>query len=284
MSIFDEPKIDCHNHVFDPAAFPYQADTAYRPAGQEIATADQLWHVMDCYGVRYALVVGPNSGYGTDSRPLLDAIARSSGRCKGIAVVPLDIGAAELAALKAKGIVGVAFNSTIYGVEHYLGTRDLLARLADLDMLLQIQAEDDQLAAFRPLLDASSVRLVIDHCGRPDIRAGLQQPGFQALLDLGRAGHACVKLSGYAKFSALPHPHEDVRPFVAALLEAFTPDNCVWASDWPFVKATVRIDYGPLLKLVESLVPDPAVRRKILWDTPCRWFGFPTQGSAARSA
>jgi predicted TIM-barrel fold metal-dependent hydrolase len=189
-------------------------------------------------------------------------------------VVPLDIGTKELAALKAQDIVGIAFNSTIYGVEHYLQTGDLLARLADLEMLLQIQAEKDQLAAFHPLLDKSNVRLVIDHCGRPDIQAGLEQPGFQALLDLGHAGRACVKLSGYAKFSALPHPHADARPFVAALLAAFTPDNCVWGSDWPFVMATERIDYGPLLKLFESLVPDPAVRTKVLWDTPCRWFGF----------
>jgi predicted TIM-barrel fold metal-dependent hydrolase len=282
MSIFDEPKIDCHNHVFDPAAFPYRPDTAYRPAGQEIGTALQFRHVMDCYGVRNALAVGPNSGYGTDSRPLLDAIARSNGRCKGMAVVPLDIGTKELAALKAQDIVGIAFNSTIYGVEHYLRTGDLLARLADLDMLLQIQAEKDQLAAFHPLLDKTNVRLVIDHCGRPDVQAGLEQPGFQALLNLGRAGRACVKLSGYAKFSALPHPHEDARPFVAALLAAFTPDNCVWGSDWPFVMATERIDYGPLLKLFESLVPDPAARRKVLWDTPSRWFGFPGRGQTRR--
>ena len=150
MSIFDEPKIDCHNHVFDPAGFPYQPDTPYRPSGQEVATALQFRHVMDCYGVRYALVVGPNSGYGTDSRPVLDAIARSDGRCKGISVVPLDIATKDLAALKAKGIVGIAFNSTLDGVDYYLGAHDLLARLADLDMILQIQAEKDQLAALHP--------------------------------------------------------------------------------------------------------------------------------------
>jgi hypothetical protein len=62
MSIFDEPKIDCHNHVLDPAGFPYQRDTAYRPSGQEVATALQYRHVMDCYGVRYALVVGSEFG------------------------------------------------------------------------------------------------------------------------------------------------------------------------------------------------------------------------------
>ena len=274
MSIFDEPKVDCHNHVFDPAGFPYRPDTPYRPSGQEIATALQFRHVMDCYGVRYGLVVGPNSGYSTDSRPVLDAIARSNGRCKGISVVALDITTKDLAALKSKGIVGVAFNSTLDGVEYYLGAHDLLARLADLDMILQIQAEKDQLAAFHSLLANSPVRIAIDHCGRPDISAGFGAPGFQALLDLGRSGRACVKLSGYAKFSRVAHPYEDVRPFVQALLDAFTTEGCVWASDWPFVKATERIDYGPLLKLFESLVSDPVDRRKILWDTPRRWFGF----------
>ena len=178
MSIFDEPKVDCHNHVFDPAGFPYQPDTPYRPSGQEVATALQFRHVMDCYGVRYALVVGPNSGYGTDSRPVLDAIARSGGRCKGISVVPLDIATRDLAALKAKGIIGIAFNSTLDGVDYYLGAQDLLARLAELDMILQIQAEKDQLAALHPLLEKSRVKLAIDHCGRPDISAGLQQPGL----------------------------------------------------------------------------------------------------------
>jgi predicted TIM-barrel fold metal-dependent hydrolase len=274
MSIFDEPKIDCHNHVFDPVGFPYQPDTAYRPSGQEVATAVQFRYVMDCYGVRYALVVGPNSGYGPDNRCLLDAISKSRGRCKGVAVVPHDISTGDLAALKAKGIVGIAFNSTIHGVDYYRDSENLLSRLAELDLFLQIQLEKNQLVQFHGLLARSHVRLVIDHCGRPEIAAGLSQPGFQALLDLGRSGRACVKLSGYAKFSCLPHPHEDTWSFVEALIDAFTLDRCVWASDWPFVKAIERIDYGPLLKLFERLVPDPADRKKVFWDTPCRWFGF----------
>ena len=37
MSIIDEPKIDCHNHILDPARFSYQTNTPYRPAGHEIA-------------------------------------------------------------------------------------------------------------------------------------------------------------------------------------------------------------------------------------------------------
>ena len=60
--LYDRPKIDCHCHVFDPDAFPYAPDTPYAPAGGEIATADYFGAVMDAYGVRHALLVGPNSG------------------------------------------------------------------------------------------------------------------------------------------------------------------------------------------------------------------------------
>src|SRR5665213_1270881 len=112
MSIFDEPKIDCHVHVLDPAGFPYDEHAHYRPAGQETGTAAQLAQVMQAYGVRHALVVGPNSGYGLDSRCLLDALAHGRGRLKGIAVVRNDTAERELDALKAAGIVGDAWNAT----------------------------------------------------------------------------------------------------------------------------------------------------------------------------
>ena len=62
MNIFDEPKIDCHNHLFDPARFPYHPDAPYAPVGQEVAPLEQFNQVMDAYGVRHALLVGPNSG------------------------------------------------------------------------------------------------------------------------------------------------------------------------------------------------------------------------------
>ena len=52
MNIYDEPKIDCHNHVLDPLRFPYAADTIYRPSGQELGSAAQLTEVLDAYGVR----------------------------------------------------------------------------------------------------------------------------------------------------------------------------------------------------------------------------------------
>jgi predicted TIM-barrel fold metal-dependent hydrolase len=278
MSVLTYPKIDCHNHVIDPARFPYAPDTPYRPSGQEVATAAHLLRVMDSFDVRHALVVGTNSGYGADSRCLLDAIAAGNGRFKGIAVVENDVSVAELARLKSHGIIGVAFNAPFHGTDYYLGTADLVRKLVDLDLLLQLQVEGDQLTALLPLIEASPVRLLVDHCGRPAVARGLGQPGFQALLELGRAGRAAVKLSGWYKFSTLPYPHRDVWPFINALVDAFTLDACVWGSDWPFLRASERLDYGPLLTLVKMLLPDAADQQKLFWQTPNRWFGFQPAG------
>jgi len=272
--IFVEPKIDCHVHVLDPVRFPYGADTHYRPAGQETGTADQLLQVMDAYGTRHALVVGPNSGYGLDNRCLLDTIARGSGRCKGIAVLDNNAGVAELEALKAAGIVGVAWNVTHYGVDYYADAAGLLDRLRELDLFVQVQVEHDQLVPLTPMLVKSGARMLIDHCGRPTPSAGLDQPGFRALLGLAATRRAFVKISGIVKFSREPFPHDDARPYIDALIDAFTPDACMWASDWPYLRAPGRVDYGVLLALVLRLFPDAAQRRRVLWETPNALFRF----------
>ena len=275
MSVYEEPKIDCHCHVFDPVRFPYGGDTIYRPSGQEIGTAAQFTQVLDAYDVRHALLVGPNSGYEQDNRCMLDAIANGEGRFKGIAVVANDAGDDQLRAFKDAGIVGVAFNATFHGVDFYRDTHDLLARLRALDLCVSLQVQHDQLVVLAPMLERSGVRVLIDHCGRPTPEAGLHQPGFRALLDLATTGRVFVKLSGYPKFSRDPYPYANVHPYVDALLDAFMPDHCLWASDWPFLRAPERVDYGPLLKLTERWVPDSTHRRKMMWETPCRLLGLP---------
>ncbi|GJH18386.1 amidohydrolase family protein [Caballeronia novacaledonica] len=274
MSVFEEDKIDCHCHVFDPARFPYREDTPYRPAQQEIGTAAQFVRVMDAYGVRHALLVGPTSGYRTDNRCLLDALETYEGRLRGIAVVDDDISRNELAALHRAGVAGVAFNPAMEGVDAVLGAGALFASLADLGMVAQIQVTGDQMVALESWLSRQAAPIVIDHGGRPDIGAGIAQPGFQALLRLADSGRANVKLSGWQKYSARAHPYEDAWPYAQALLRAFGPQNCVWGSDWPFLRAPERLDYGPLLTLFGQIVPDAQVRRQIQWETPRRIFGF----------
>jgi predicted TIM-barrel fold metal-dependent hydrolase len=274
VSIFDEPKVDCHNHLLDPAHFEYNPDAWYHPISNEQGTARQLTDLFDAYGVRHALLVGPNSGYDTDNRCLLDFLERGDGRFKGAAVVDNDISRAELQRLRDRGVIGTTMQVALLGVDHFRDTAPLLRDLADLGMYADVQVEGDQLLGMAPLLEASDVRVLIDHCGRPDPAAGVDQPGFRRLLELASTGRYYVKLSGLVKCSTTSYPWEESWPFVAALLEAFTPDRCMWGSDWPFLRAPERIDYALTLTLLEQLVPDPVDRRKLLWDTPMRLFEF----------
>jgi predicted TIM-barrel fold metal-dependent hydrolase len=215
------PKIDTHCHVLDPARFAYGAQIAYQPAGQEKGHLRALNSVMDFYNVRHALLVGPNSGYGLDNRCMLDAIEGAPQRFRGIAVIPNDCDDDALESLSHKGVMGLAFNASLLGTDYYADLGGLLARLAQRGMWAQFQVEGDQLCELMPMIDASGVRILVDHCGRPLLSAGLMQPGFQALLALGRAGRAVVKLSGFAKFSQAGYPFHDVRPYVEALAKNF---------------------------------------------------------------
>ncbi len=281
-SIYTAPKIDSHCHILDPQGFAYAPDVAYRPAGQETGSADYFERVLDAYGVQHALLVGPNSGYSLDNGCMLDAIARGNGRFKGIAVVANDTGTEQLADLKAQGVIGVAFNVALLGVDFYRNIGPLLDKLAALGMFAQAQVDTDNMVNLAPMLLDSGAHILIDHCGRPDVSQGLHGAGFAAVLGLSSSHRATVKLSGFSKFSAQAFPFADTQAYIAELLAAYGADHCVWASDWPFLKAPLRLDYGPLLQLFAQAVPDPDDRHKILWDTPQRLFGFATPRSSSR--
>ena len=273
MNILTEPKIDAHCHVLEPSRFPYGENASYRPAGQEMGSAKYFQEVMACYEVKHALLVGPNSGYATDNRCLLDAIACAPHVFKGIAVVPNDISLEELQQFKAQGVIGVAFNPSLMGFDFYSNIEPLLKRLKQLDMWAQFQVEHNGLLDFLPMLSRVDVKMMVDHCGRPHLNADVSQPGFEALLALGREGRAVVKISGFAKFSQQGYPFVDTRVSVDALVRAFGLQNCVWASDWPYLKAPHRLDYGPMLRIYESMF-NPQERHQLMWTSAKQHFGF----------
>ena len=84
----------------------------------------------DTTGRRHAVVVGPNSGYHTDNRCLLDVLERAQGRFRGVAVVPDSTPREELLRLREAGVVGTTFQAQLLGVENVLAAGPLLSRLA----------------------------------------------------------------------------------------------------------------------------------------------------------
>jgi predicted TIM-barrel fold metal-dependent hydrolase len=229
--------------------------------------------VFAAHNVERALLVQPSSGYGSDNRAMLDAIRRSGMAWRGIAVADSDTTLEDLAELKRGGVVGVAYNMPNHAPGYYAAFNRVTEILVDLDMILDIQFAADGVFEAVDVVGSHPVRLAIDHCGRPDIARGTEDPAFRRLLALAdRDAETVIKLSGHHKFARFPWPFEAAEPFVGEVLSAFTPGRCVWGSDWPFLRVPVRVDYGPLLLLAARALPNPEDRAQVLRRTAERVF------------
>ncbi len=267
--------IDCHAHIIDPARFPFAAGPGYRPRADEVCTAEDFDAVLGRNGVHGAVLVQP-SGYGFDNAAMLDAIAGRPASLKGLAMLDLDAGDATLEALSQRGVVGVRFNLGTYD-PHALdrpGIRPFLARLKAFGWFAEVFADDTQWVRAAPLLRSAQVKVLIDHFGVGDVRAGVRQPGFAAVLSLGREGLSSIKLSAPFRISARPGTYEDLAPFAEAVIDAFGPDRCVWGSDWPFLGTSATLSYADQLAALGRWLPDADDRDRVLWRNPARLFGF----------
>lgn len=80
-------------------------------------------------------------------------------------------------------------------------------------------------------------QLVLDHCGVPDIAGGGFDAWRSGIAALAAEPNVVAKLSGVFAYCAPGTATlATVRPWVAAVIDAFGPDRCLWGSDWPVVE------------------------------------------------
>lgn len=263
--------VDAHVHVFGPESrFPFSAKAKYLP---QDATPEMLFALRDKLGFARNVIVQA-SCHGTDNAATLDAIARSNGTARGVAVVDPAISDAELARLHAGGIRGVRFNFLKRLVDY--APKDaflaLAQRVAPLGWHVVVYFEADLLAELTPFLAAIPTVVVVDHLGRPDIGQG---PGgadisaFVALLDA--QPHLWAKVSGADRLSAGP-PYDDFVAVVRPVVERF-PHRILWGTDWPHPNMESNIpDDGALVDVVPRIAPTAALQRALLVDNPDRLY------------
>jgi predicted TIM-barrel fold metal-dependent hydrolase len=287
---FDVPAgaCDCHVHIFgDPQKYPFFAGRVYTP---ETASVTELRALHQALHMERVVIVQP-SVYGTDNSCTLDAIKQLGSRARGVAVIDANTPDAALADMVRSGIRGIRLNLTTAGVTDPAAALQRFQPAADRakahGLHIQLNTSLRVLEALSPQLLASPVTLVIDHFGGALGSAGVNQPGFAALVNLAKAGKAYVKISGAADSVSTQSPgYADVLPLARALVSA-NPQRILWGSNWPHPdsitrpgrKATdlapnVQIDDGLVLNLLPVWVPDAATRRAILVDNPARLYGF----------
>lgn len=269
-------RVDAHAHVYDLQKYPFSETSGFHLQANEVGTAEQFAAVLDAHGFTHGLLINPLGGYGTDNSCLLDVLDRFKGRFKGVAVVAHGTPEAEFDRMAEAGVIGLRFNLSFDAspTPFAEGAQRTLQLARERGWFAQVHYHHgDKFIEALPVLRNCGMPLVVDHCGRPVASEGLDQPGFRALLELGRAGNAWVKLSGAFRFGG-PFPYYDADPYVHALIDAFGIDRCVWGSDWPFLRASHRVDHASLLAALERWLPDAADRQKVLGDNPARLLGL----------
>jgi L-fuconolactonase len=116
------------------------------------------------------------------------------------------------------------------------------------------------------------VSFVLDHIGKPDIRAGIQEPWRSEIRELAAMPNVVCKVSGMVT-EADPDTWttDDLRPYVEHVLESFGEDRVMFGGDWPVVLMA-----SPYRRWVESLdeitagLSDTAKRK--LWNQTARRF------------
>jgi predicted TIM-barrel fold metal-dependent hydrolase len=252
----DPIKIDAHVHVFT-TDMPLIDNPRHAPAYS--FTHEELITTLDRNGVDRA-VIAAASPWGDYNDYMLAALRAHGKRLRATAIFRRPIERSELEAMSREGFCGIRLPFIGLPALPDITTFDyraLFRRLADLDWHVHPHVDGEDLPKILPTLEASGVRIVVDHLGRPDPKSGINSEGFRRLLHSIDKGRTWVKVSGGYRLG--PKAMEYARE----LLRIAGPDRLVWASDCPFVGHENQFPYKATMDWLVEAVPDASARAKI---------------------
>ena len=247
---------DCHMHIVGPfERFPVRETRSYQP---EPALLEDYQKMAFTLGIDRCVIVQP-SCFAMDNECTLSSTERMNGRARAVVVFdPRTASSPDIAAMDARGACALRIQLVVAGG---LGL-EVLEQAVDLirpfGWHLELCLDARQLPALERRLRALDIAIVFDHMAHVDPQGGVDDPGFQLLLDMLRGGDSWVKLS-----NGFFMPSDDrARRLVSA-----NPGRVVWATDWPHMGFKTDIpDDGNLFDLLTRWVPDEDTRHRILVD------------------
>jgi L-fuconolactonase len=116
-------------------------------------------------------------------------------------------------------------------------TRTALERLRAADVTVDLLAKWQNLPALTKLLaELPGLRVVLNHCGRPDGMTGQLEPWASDLRQLASETGAVVKCSGLIERAGIEWTTDALYPYVATVIDAFGPDRVMFATNWPVLE------------------------------------------------
>src|SRR6266516_641506 len=180
---------DCHFHVFGPAGrYPHGSDLRYAPPH---APVENYLALAKKLGIERFVFVQP-SAYGRDNRCMLDAMREvGTQKCRGIADIDENAPDTELERLDALGVRGVRINvppvkpyEAGFAAKLLPRIERLRARCAEIGWQLDFLTPGWLTGELMPTLKELDVDFTLAHFGMFPAKDGVEQPGFQQLLEL----------------------------------------------------------------------------------------------------
>lgn len=181
-----------------------------------------------------------------------------------------------------KGVVGwVDFTSpqavsrlhSLAGHPRFKGVRPMVQDIPDplwllqpslrptFEALIQLDLTFDALVLCQHLQPLEQVlqrfpelRVVIDHCAKPNIAGDDYQTWAKAIKPLAQFPNTFCKISGLVTEAGPDWSVPALSPYVAHVLDLFGPQRVLWGSDWPV--CTLAASYDAWLEASETLLAD----------------------------
>lgn len=279
----DFPIIDAHVHLWDPTRFRMSwldgaelLDRPYGPSEYAQHTAGVQIEAMVYLEVAvepaYALLEAQWATRAASIEPRLRAI---------VAAAPLEFGERAREYLDAL----VETVRPLRGVRRILqGEPDPayclrpdfvrgVELLADYDLSFDICVYHHQLpAAIELARRCPGTRFILDHIGKPDIKAKQLDPWRAQIAELAALRNTVCKISGLVtEADHAGWTTEDLRPYVLHVIERFGEDRVLFGGDWPV--ALLASPYARWVETLDALTTglSDAARRK-LWAENARAF------------
>ena len=243
--------IDIHPHIIakDAARYPlaplggHQSDwSRTRPT-----TAEQFIAAMDETGVQKAAIVQASTCYGHDNSYVADAVAAYPDRFTG--VFSVDVLASDapqnMRGWQSRGLTGMrlfTFGSTMSEQANWLDdpkTYPAWACASELSLSICLQMSAKAIPQAISMAERfPNVRIILDHCARPELADGPPYNAAASLFGLASYPNVYLKLTPRT-FAESRRGKATPESFFPRLVSAFGASRLAWGSNYPSSEGTL---------------------------------------------
>lgn len=258
------PIIDAHLHLYDPdrLSYPWMADVPPLQARHELAELDAARADVAVEAAVF-LEVDVAPGAHLDEARYVEGLSETGLVRAIVASMPLEAGPDAVAAdLETYAAMPLA-RGVRRLIEHHTDepgwavAPPFVAAVQSLErhgLTFDICIKHFQMAdAIHLVRQCPNVRFVLDHIGKPAIRAGLTEPWRSDMKTLAAEPNIVCKISGVVtEADHAAWTPDAVKPYVAHAIECFGFDRVMFGGDWPV--STLATTYPEWVALVDDVV------------------------------